>query len=48
MPDRAAAQLPIATFFAGDGATVLDPDGALSFFEAPIAGPLPEGLSFLP
>jgi hypothetical protein len=43
-----AAQAQIATFFATDGATVLDPDGAGPFFEFPIAGPLPEGLNFLP
>ena len=48
MPERAAAQRQIATFFAGDSATVLDPDGALPFFETPIAGPLPEDLGFLP
>ena len=48
MPERAAAQLQIATLFAGDSATVLDPDGALPFFETPIAGPLPEDLGFLP
>ena len=40
MPVRAAAQRQIATFF--------DPDGALPFFETPIAGPLPEDLGFLP
>ena len=43
-----AAQLQIATFFASDGATIIDPDGVLPFFETPIAGPLPEDLGFLP
>jgi hypothetical protein len=43
-----AAQTQIALFFASGGATVIDPDGAGPFFEVPIAGPLPEGLNFIP
>jgi hypothetical protein len=43
-----AAQLQIATFFATNGATVIDPDGAGLFFETPIVLPLPEDLNFLP
>lgn len=43
-----AAQQQIATFLATGGATTIDPDGAGPFFEAPIAGPLPEGLNFIP
>ncbi|MBL8350803.1 MAG: Ig-like domain-containing protein [Burkholderiaceae bacterium] len=43
-----AAQRQIAAFFASHGATVIDPDGAGPFFELPIAGPLPEGLNFIP
>jgi hypothetical protein len=42
------AQTQVATFFASDGATVIDPDGAGSMFETPIVGPLPEGTNFLP
>jgi len=42
------AQLQIATFFATQGVTTLDPDGAGPLFEVPIAGPLPETLSFIP
>jgi hypothetical protein len=41
-------QTQIATFFATNGATVIDPDGAGPLFEVPIAGPLPEVLSFIP
>jgi len=40
------AQQQIAIFFETDGAVIFDPDGAGPFFEVPIAGPLPEGLSF--
>ena len=43
-----AAQLQIGTFFASDGATVIDPDGAGPFFETPVTLPLPEDLAFLP
>ena len=42
------AQEQIATFFATDGVTVIDPDGAGVFFEVPIAPPLPEDLDFIP
>lgn len=42
------AQTQMAVFFASNGATVIDPDGAGPFFEVPIAGPLPETLNFIP
>ncbi len=42
------AQAQIATFFASDGATVIDPDGAGPFFEVPIVPPLPEETNFIP
>ena len=42
------AQTQIAIFFATNGATVVDPDGAGRIFEVPIALPLPETLSFIP
>ena len=42
------AQQQIAIFFATEGAVVIDPDGSGPFFEVPIAGPLPETLSFIP
>jgi hypothetical protein len=42
------AQTQVATFFASDGATVIDPDGAGPLFETPIVGPLPELTNFLP
>jgi hypothetical protein len=42
-----AAQQQIATFFASDGATVIDPDGAGPFFETPTSM-VPEDLAFLP
>lgn len=41
-------QTQIATFFASNGVTVIDPDGAGPLFEVPIAGPLPEVLNFIP
>jgi hypothetical protein len=41
------AQAQIATFFATDGATVIDPDGSGPLFEVPIVPPLPEELNFL-
>ncbi|MEO8312928.1 MAG: Ig-like domain-containing protein [Caldimonas sp.] len=47
-PYAIAAQRQIATFFASNGATTIDPDGAGPFFETPIAGPLPEDLSYIP
>jgi len=43
-----AAQIQIATFFATNGATTIDPDGANPLFEVPIVLPLPEGLNFIP
>jgi len=46
-PLALAAQTQIAVFFASDGVTVIDPDGAAPIFETPIAGPLPEELNFL-
>jgi hypothetical protein len=42
------AQTQIATFFASDGATTIDPDGPGPLFETPIAEPLPEDLGFIP
>jgi hypothetical protein len=47
-PFAVAAQQQIATFLATGGATTIDPDGGGPFFETPIAGPLPEGLNFIP
>jgi Bacterial Ig-like domain len=41
------AQQQIATFFASDGATVIDPDGSGPFFETPTSM-LPEDLAYLP
>ena len=41
------AQQQIGFFFATDGAVTIDPVGP-PFFEVPIAGPLPETLSFIP
>ena len=41
------AQEQIATFIESDGATVIHPEPA-RFFEVPLAGPLPEDLSFIP
>ena len=43
-----AAQAQIATFFASDGATIIDPDGAGPLFEVPIVPPLPELNNFIP
>jgi hypothetical protein len=43
-----AAQNQIATFFASDGDTVIDPDGAGPIFETPMVGPPPEDVAFLP
>ena len=42
------AQTQIATFFASNGVTVIDPDGAGPLFEVPIVLPLPEALNFIP
>jgi hypothetical protein len=47
-PYALAAQRQIATFFASDGATVIDPDGSEAIFETPIKLPLPEDLGFFP
>lgn len=47
-PLAIAAQIQIATFFASDGALVIDPDGAGPLFEMPASLPLPESLNFLP
>jgi len=41
------AQEQIATFLESDGASVIHPEPA-RFFEVPVAGPLPEDLSFIP
>jgi hypothetical protein len=40
--------MQIATFFATNGAVVIDPDGAGPFFEVPVVLPLPEALNYLP
>jgi fermentation-respiration switch protein FrsA (DUF1100 family) len=42
------AQMQVAAFFASDGRTVIDPDGAGPLFEVPIAGALPETTNFIP
>jgi hypothetical protein len=42
-----AAQQQIATFFASDGATTIDPDGAGLIFETPTSM-VPEDLAFIP
>ena len=47
-PTALAAQAQMATFFASDGATVVDPDGAAPLFETPMVGPPPEDLAFIP
>ena len=41
------AQDQIATFFASDGATMIDPDGASPYFETP-SSIFPEDLAFIP
>jgi hypothetical protein len=41
------AQAQIATFFASDGATTIDPDGPGPIFETPTSM-VPEDLAFLP
>jgi hypothetical protein len=43
-----AAQAQIATFFASDGDSTIDPDGGAAVFETPMAGPPPEDLAFIP
>ena len=45
-PFALEAQNQIATFFASDGATMIDPDGADKYFETP-ASILPEDLDFI-
>ena len=47
-PFALAAQAQIATFFASDGATTIDPDGAGPMFETPMVGAPPEDLAFIP
>jgi hypothetical protein len=42
-----AAQAQIATFFASDGATTIDPDGPAPFFETPTSM-VPEDLAYIP
>jgi hypothetical protein len=43
-----AAQSQIATFFASNGAVIIQPPGVpADFFEVPIAGPLPEELNYI-
>src|SRR5262249_15934452 len=37
----------IATYLASDGNQIIDPDGPGPIWETPIAGPLPEDLSFV-
>ena len=46
-PFAFAAQQQIATFFASDGATTIDPDGAGPFFETPTSM-VPEDLAYIP
>ncbi len=46
-PFAIAAQTQIATFFASDGATTIDPDGAGPYFETPTSM-VPEDLAYLP
>jgi len=47
-PYALAAQKQIVIFLKSAGAQIIDPDGDGPIFETPIAGPLPEDLSFLP
>ena len=47
-PFALAAQRQIAVFLKSDGTRTIDPDGGRPFFETPLAGPLPEDVSFLP
>jgi TRAP-type mannitol/chloroaromatic compound transport system substrate-binding protein len=46
-PFALEAQNQIATFFATDGALMIDPDGTNPYFETP-ASFLPEDLAFIP
>jgi hypothetical protein len=43
-----AAEEQAAAFLASGGVQIVDPDGSGSMFETPIAGPLPEDLSYIP
>ena len=47
-PYAVLAQTQMAIFFATNGTTVIDPDGAGPFFEVPISTSLPEGLNYIP
>ncbi len=47
-PIAIAAQTQIAVFFATNGTTTIDPDGAGPIFEVPLVGALPETLNFIP
>jgi dienelactone hydrolase len=47
-PVALAAHHQIATFFASDGAQIIDPDGTGPLFETPIPLPLQEALNFIP
>jgi hypothetical protein len=47
-PYAVQAQTQMAVFFATQGTTVIDPDGAGPFFEVPVVLPLPETLGFIP
>jgi len=42
------AEEQAAVFLASEGHVTMDPDGAGALFETPIAGPLPEVLSYIP
>jgi len=46
-PHTATNTGAIATFLASDGNQIIDPDGSGPIWETPIAGPLPEDLSFV-
>ena len=48
VPYAIQAQSQIAAFFASNGASTIDPDGAGQFFEVPISLPLPESTNFIP
>ena len=48
MPYALMAQKQIAIFFKTNGTVTIDPNGKEPIFETPIAGPLPEDLSFIP
>lgn len=48
VPFAIGGQSQIAAFFASNGLLTIDPDAAGPIFEVPIAGPLPEGLNFIP